>query len=134
MVWYNVVMVSKLKMTERLMSVRDKSKIFHSSGYARSQNRGSFGVTSGESFAERRTIDENRKFVRGYNNARVINDARAFDRVREYIPRTVAAQSGASAAGTAGATGATGASSHLAGAASHLAAPPARRTAPIRMR
>ena len=70
------------------MRVKDKSEVFHSSGYAKAQSGANFGAASNESFSARKTIDENRKFVRKYNNARIMNNTYAFERAKRYIPRT----------------------------------------------
>ena len=130
-------MVDKLKLTNRLMNVRDKSKVFHSSGYATAQNGKNFGAASSETFTKRQTVDENRKFVRKYNNARIINDARAFDRVRQYVPRTGgAAGAGETDTGTGVARGTTRLAGPTVPAAPPAgpATPPARRVAPVRPR
>ena len=131
--WYNSNMTDKLKLTNRLMNVRDKSKVFHSSGYARSQSGTSFGAASTESFAERRTVDENRKFVQRYNNARITNGAYGVERACRQIPRTGTTGSTSRGAGASPATGA----SRISGPAPTVpnpATPPARRSAGIRLK
>lgn len=129
-------MTDKLKLTNRLMRIKDRSQTFHSSGYAQAQNRGNFGAASTESFAERQKINENRKFVRGYNNARVISDAYAFERVRNYIPRTDNGSSvgNSGVAGASGVSRASGASRAGLSAAAKPSTPPTRRVSPIRPR
>ena len=52
-----------------------KSEIMHSSGYATAQNSTGMGATSTESFAKRRSIDRNRKMVRGYGSSQIVNEA-----------------------------------------------------------
>lgn len=56
----------------RSFSVRDEDRddFFHSSGYAGAQNEGRIGEASrGMTVEERQELSENRKFVRGYENA-----------------------------------------------------------------
>lgn len=56
----------------RSFSVRDEDRddFFHSSGYAGAQNEGRIGTASrGMTVEERQELSENRKFVRGYENA-----------------------------------------------------------------
>lgn len=56
----------------RSFSVRDEDRddFFHSSGYAGAQNEGRIGAASrGMTVEERQELSENRKFIRGYENA-----------------------------------------------------------------
>ena len=56
----------------RSFSLRDdrREEFFHSSGYADTQNSGKIGAASfGKTVAERQDLNENRRFVRGYENA-----------------------------------------------------------------
>lgn len=56
----------------RAFSVRDEDRddFFHSSGYAGAQNEGRIGAASrGMTVEERQELSENRKFIRGYENA-----------------------------------------------------------------
>ena len=108
LVWYNMVMVTN-PLIHRVMKVKNKAKVFHSSGYARAQSGENFGAAGGmgESFKVRQTIEEKRKFVRGYNNAKIMNEAYAFERARSYIPRT--GRSGGGAKGAAAKGGLQGA-------------------------
>ena len=56
----------------RSFSVRDEDRddFFHSSGYAGAENEGRIGAASrGMTVEERQELSENRKFVRGYENA-----------------------------------------------------------------
>ena len=56
----------------RSFSLRDdkREEFFHSSGYADVQNSGKIGAASfGKTVAERQDLNENRRFVRGYENA-----------------------------------------------------------------
>ena len=50
-----------------------KEDIFHSSAYGRAQNAGGMGSTSTKSFSERMKMEENRRMVRGYGSAQVMN-------------------------------------------------------------
>ncbi|MBR3176582.1 hypothetical protein IKF25_01235 [Candidatus Saccharibacteria bacterium] len=47
------------------------SDVAHSSGYADAQNHGSFGVSDNTTFSERQQIEQRRKYVQGYRNARI---------------------------------------------------------------
>lgn len=133
-------MVDKLKLTNRLMNVRDKSKVFHTSGYAAAQSGAGFGAASTESFSERRAVDENRKFVQRYNNSRILNSAYGVERARKYVPRTGAGSAGGATTSAGRGAAAPGASSSAASglatptAPTAPAAPPARRSAPIRLK
>lgn len=60
--------------------------VMHSSGYAGAQNAGNFGAASTESFAQRRSVEEQRKFVRGYRNSRIIGGATNGVRAKTYTP------------------------------------------------
>ena len=56
----------------RSFSLRDDNPedFFHSSGYAEGQNSSKIGTASfGKTVAERQNLNENRRFVRGYENA-----------------------------------------------------------------
>ena len=56
----------------RSFSLRDdnREEFFHSSGYAEGQNSSKIGTASfGKTVAERQNLNENRRFVRGYENA-----------------------------------------------------------------
>lgn len=56
----------------RSFSVRDEDRddFFHSSGYAGAQNEGRIGAASrGMTVEKRQELSENRKFIRGYENA-----------------------------------------------------------------
>ncbi len=54
-----------------MMKNEAKSEVFHSSGYARAQNGGNMGATTAESFSQRQSIEERRKFIQGFRNARI---------------------------------------------------------------
>lgn len=61
-------------------------EVLHSSGYAKAQNKKSFGATSTETFSERQRIEEQRKFVRGYRNSHLAAGATSTYRAKAYIP------------------------------------------------
>lgn len=48
--------------------------IVHTSGYAKAQSGGNIGAAGATLFSERQKIEQNRKFVRGYKNSKVISD------------------------------------------------------------
>ncbi|MDR3297840.1 MAG: hypothetical protein LBT19_00450 [Candidatus Nomurabacteria bacterium] len=61
-------------------------EVLHSSGYAKTQNADSFGAASTETFSERRRIEEQRKFVRGYRNSLLAAGTSGIPRAKTYIP------------------------------------------------
>lgn len=81
-------MVDKRKLFSRVQGEKRAEDVLHSSGFARVQNGDNIGTASGESFDERRTIDEHRRFVKGYQNARLVRGAYTAERARAYVPRT----------------------------------------------
>lgn len=58
------------------------SDVAHSSAYAKVSNRGSFGADSSMSFEERRKIEQNRKLIQGYKNARIAADVKMMPQAR----------------------------------------------------
>lgn len=70
--------------TKYLINDKETERFFHSSGYATAASGANIGASGGsnETFAARQDIDARRQFIKKYNNARVISDARAFDRIR----------------------------------------------------
>lgn len=81
-------MVDKRKLFSRVRGEKRAEDVLHSSGFARVQNGDNIGTASGESFDERRAIDEHRRFVKGYQNARLVRGAYTAERARTYVPRT----------------------------------------------
>lgn len=55
----------------KYVSHPDKDEVFHSSAFARSQNSGQIGTASSETFAARRTLDQNRQFVKRYGDSQL---------------------------------------------------------------
>lgn len=49
--------------------------VVHSSAYAKAQNGGTIGAASTESFTERQKIDNDRSYIKKYNDSRVVTDA-----------------------------------------------------------
>ena len=47
------------------------SDVMHSNGYANVENANSFGASDSTTFSERQQIEQNRKMIRGYRNARI---------------------------------------------------------------
>ena len=66
----------------------EKEDIFHSSAYGKSQSGASIGATSSESFATRRTTDQNRQFVQGYGSSRLSSTPINAQRAKTYTPPT----------------------------------------------
>ena len=61
----------------------DRARFFHTSGYARAANGGAIGAAGGsaEAFSARQALEENRRYIKKYNNARAVNDGNALQRV-----------------------------------------------------
>ncbi len=62
-----------------------RENVFHSSAYGVTQSGGNIGVASTESFAERQKIEKNRKIIRGYNDAKIVSQARAQSGIKAEI-------------------------------------------------
>ncbi|MCL1839995.1 hypothetical protein FWF89_03320 [Candidatus Saccharibacteria bacterium] len=60
--------------------------VMHTSAHASAQNSGNFGAASTESFAQRRSVEEQRKFVRGYHNSKIMGSAGCVGRAKTYTP------------------------------------------------
>ncbi len=71
LVWYNGGMKSKDLAAEFVIKHDDKADFMHSSGYAKVQNKESFGVAGAASFEARKALDEQRKYVRGYKSSQI---------------------------------------------------------------
>lgn len=58
--------------------IKKKTKdVIHSSVYAKAQNSDGIGAASTQSFSNRMSIEKNRSRIRGYNDSRVVSQARA---------------------------------------------------------
>ena len=64
----------------------EKDEVFHSSAFAKAQNAGNIGAASSETFTARRSLDQNRQFVRGYNDSRLVNTPNPALRAKAYDP------------------------------------------------
>ncbi len=78
-----------------LIDERNRGKFLHTSGQVRNTQGGNIGSAGGknDTFAMRQEIEKQRRFVKKYNNARVISDVRAFDRVRGTVLNGVKTES-----------------------------------------
>ena len=77
----------------------DKEDIFHSSAYGKAQNGAGMGVSSVESFAARRKIDQNRRVVKGYGDSNLVGQAISNGpRAKTYTPPAPEAQGGSAPA------------------------------------
>ena len=66
-----------------------KDEFFHSSSYGSAQNSGSIGTAStGMTMAERKAIEEKRKFVQKYNNSKIFESTYGLRHAKKYVPRT----------------------------------------------
>lgn len=52
----------------------EKDDVFHSSAFAKAQNTGNIGAASSETFTARRSLDQNRQFIKGYGDSRLANN------------------------------------------------------------
>jgi len=80
-------MLDKTALIKRVMKTQT-TDVMHTSAHAEAQNAGGFGSAAGESFAQRRSVEEQRKFVRGYNNSKIIGGATVPERAKTYTPPT----------------------------------------------
>ena len=64
------------------ISHTDTSDVMHSSVYAKAGNKGHFGSSDSTSFLERQKIEQNRKLIQGYKNARIAADVKMMPRAR----------------------------------------------------
>lgn len=60
------------------------SDVMHSNGYANVENAHSFGASDNTTFSERQQIEQNRKMIRGYRNARVAQGVNRMPAARTY--------------------------------------------------
>lgn len=66
-----------------------KSEIFHSNTYALAQNGNNIGTAStGMTMAERKAIEEKRKFVQKYNNSKIFESTFGLRHAKKFVPRT----------------------------------------------
>ena len=81
-----------------------KEDVFHSSGYAQAQSGDGLGAAGGEgaSFAARQAIEEQRKYIQGYRNAKIVNSFYGLQRAKAWKPKSAGSGEMASAGGTAG--------------------------------
>lgn len=71
-----------------LVRGQKQSEMLHSSGYARAQSGDEIGAAaSAESFAKRRAIEERRKFVQGFRNARIAQSRNINLRAKPLVAR-----------------------------------------------
>lgn len=80
-----IIMANKNPLLKYMMKTQTP-EVLHSSGYAKAQNKDSFGAASTETFTERQRIEEQRKFVRGYRNSRLATSATSGYRAKAYTP------------------------------------------------
>lgn len=65
-----------------------KADFLHSSGYAKEQSGDNIGSAGKQvSFATRSAMEEQRKYVRKYRNAKLLQGVRGFERAKTYVPR-----------------------------------------------
>ena len=66
-----------------------KDEFFHSSAYGSSQNEGNIGTAStGLTMEERKAIEEQRKFVKKYNNSKIFESTFNLRHAKKFVPRT----------------------------------------------
>ncbi|MBQ9017398.1 hypothetical protein IJ103_04160 [Candidatus Saccharibacteria bacterium] len=84
-------MADQRKLFNRVRGEKSAEEVMHSSGFAQvqSQHYGSDGCGSTPgSFADQRAADERRRYIKGYENARLVRGAYTAERARAYVPRT----------------------------------------------
>lgn len=84
---------------KRMMSGDRQQEYFHSSGYAQAQNGSGMGAVSAQSFQERKAIEDRRKFVQGYRNARLVGEGFLRERIKSQASNMVEGGSERSVAG-----------------------------------
>lgn len=60
------------------------SDVAHSTGYANVSNGVNFGSSDSTTFSERQQIEQNRKLIQGYRNARVANGVNRMPKAQTY--------------------------------------------------
>lgn len=78
-------MLDKTALIKRVMKTKTRD-VLHTSVHAEAQNAGNFGAAGVVSFGQRRSIEEQRKFVRGYKNSRIVSGAGVVARAKVYTP------------------------------------------------
>lgn len=64
-----------------------KEDIFHTSTYGRAQSGQGFGATSNQTYNARMAVEQNRRMVKGYDDAGIVNQARGnAPRAKTYTP------------------------------------------------
>ena len=71
------------KLVQRI-SKASTSDVVHSSGYAKVQSQGAFGASDNTTFSERQQMEQRRKLVQGYRNAKVAQGANMMPKARTY--------------------------------------------------
>ena len=69
----------------KFLSKSKKEDVVHTSAYGIAQNEGGIGVASVQSFGARMQIEKNRNKVRGYNDSRVVAQAKADSGVKAKV-------------------------------------------------
>ena len=72
-----------LKLINRTTKV-STSDIIHSTGYASVRSGANFGASDNTTFSERQQIEQQRKLIKGYRNARVAQGSGILPRARSY--------------------------------------------------
>ena len=68
---------------QRIMKMKVEDAM-HSSGYAVAQNGGNFGAVDTTTFAERKKIEEQRKFIQGYRNSKIATGIKGMPKAKTY--------------------------------------------------
>ena len=88
---YNSFMADQRKLFSRIRGEKSTDEVLHSSGFAvaQSEHFGSNGCGSiPGSFSDQKAADERRRYIQGYENARLVRGAYTAERARKYVPRT----------------------------------------------
>ena len=69
--WYNSGMSNMKLAADFAIKHDDKADFMHTSGYAKAQNRESFGAAGAASFEARKAMDEQRKYIKSYKRSAI---------------------------------------------------------------
>ena len=84
-------MVNQQKLFSRIRGEGNVDEVLHSSGFAVAQSEHYGSAGCGEmpgSFSDQRAADARRRYIQGYENAKLVRGAYTAERARKYVPRT----------------------------------------------
>ena len=103
-------MFSSKILTNRIIGAHAAEDMMHSTGYARVRPHdiNAMSTADSKSFETRKSIDEQRKYVRGYKNSRIMNDFYGIRRAQASVLRPRAESGGRSGGQFGSQSGGTG--------------------------